>query len=480
MRELKLFLISFILSFYGCNSSTAQLKIELAFPNLTFDQPVDIQSANDGTNRLFIVSQPGIIYVIENDAKTTTKKVFLDISDKVLYGGEQGLLGLAFHPNYKNNGFFFVDYTISNPRRTIISRFKVSSSNPDKADRNSEVILMEINQPYANHNGGQIVFGPDGYLYISLGDGGSAGDPQNNAQNLKSHLGKILRIDVNNFSENKNYSIPPDNPFKGNTNGLKEEIYAWGLRNVWRFSFDKLTGKLWAADVGQNLWEEIDIIEKGKNYGWRIMEGFHCYNPATNCNTTNLTMPIWEYGHNDEGGYSITGGYVYRGSNAKEIYGKYIYGDFVTGNIWALDYDGNNINNKLLFNTTYSISTFGVDESDELYFADYSSGKIYKFVGSTGTDVGSTSFERKYQLSQNYPNPFNNFTTINYQIAERNFVTLKVYDLLGKELSTIINKNHLPGSYQIHFNAENLPSGIYFYRMNTQYGALSKKMIVLK
>ena len=246
-----------------------------AFPNLNFDQPVDIQSPKDGTNRIFVLSQPGIVFVFDNDAKTKTKKVFLDIRNKVLYGGEQGLLGLAFHPNFKSNGFFYLDYTIDNPRRTVVSRFRVSAKDPNKADPGSEVILFEVEQPYSNHNGGQISFGPDGYLYVSLGDGGSGGDPKNNAQNLKSLLGKILRIDVDKKSNGKNYSIPDDNPFKGNKNGNKEEIFAFGLRNVWRFSFDK-KGNLWAADVGQNEWEELNIIEKGKNYGWRIMEGKHC------------------------------------------------------------------------------------------------------------------------------------------------------------------------------------------------------------
>ncbi|MEJ5351773.1 MAG: PQQ-dependent sugar dehydrogenase [Melioribacteraceae bacterium] len=475
----KLFALSLIL-ILGCNSSPAQLKILPAFPNITIEQPVDIQNANDGTNRLFIVSQPGKIYVIENDSNVTSAKVFLDISEKVLFGGEQGLLGLAFHPDYKNNGYFFVDYTTSNPRRTIISRFSVSKDNPNRADKNSELILLEVEQPYSNHNGGQLTFGPDSFLYISFGDGGSAGDPQNYAQNLKSHLGKILRIDVNKVENNKNYSIPNDNPFKGNTNGLKEEIYAWGLRNVWRFSFDKLTGKLWAADVGQNLWEEIDIIEKGKNYGWRIMEGFHCYNPSRNCDTTNLTMPIWEYGHNQDGGYSITGGFVYRGNNAEEIYGKYVYGDFVTGNIWALEYDGKNSTNKLLFKTNHSISTFGVDEKDELYFADYAVGRIYKIKGTVKTKVGKLNLPDKYELHQNYPNPFNPVTIISYNLPYKSFVTLKIYDALGKEIATLVNEHKLPGSYEINFDGSKISSGVYFYQLITSLGLITKKMIVAR
>jgi glucose/arabinose dehydrogenase len=350
-----------------------------AFPNLNFDQPVDIQSPKDGTNRIFVLSQPGIVFVFDNDLKTKTKKVFLDITHKVLYGGEQGLLGLAFHPNFKSNGFFYLDYTIDNPRRTVVSRFRVSVKDPNKADPGSEVILFEVEQPYSNHNGGQIAFGPDGYLYVSLGDGGSGGDPKNNGQNLKSFLGKILRIDVDKKSNGKNYSIPDDNPFKGNKNGNKEEIFAFGLRNVWRFSFDK-KGNLWAADVGQNEWEELNIIEKGKNYGWRIMEGKHCYNPEDDCDTKGLVLPIWEYGHNEMGGYSITGGFVYNGKSAPGLSNKYVYADYVNGKIWTLELLNGKVNNRLLADTDYLISTFGTDENDELYFADHNKGKLYKFV----------------------------------------------------------------------------------------------------
>lgn len=353
--------------------------IEDAFPNLTFEQPVDIQAPNDGTNRLFVISQPGVIYVFDNKSETKSKKVFLNISNKVLYGGEQGLLGLAFHPNYKSNGYFYLDYTIDNPRRTVISRFKVASNNPSKADPESEEILLEIKQPYSNHNGGQISFGPDGFLYISLGDGGSGGDPQNNSQNLKSLLGKILRIDVDRKSADKNYYIPDDNPFKGNRAGYKEEIYAYGLRNVWRFSFDN-EGKLWGADVGQNKWEELNIIEKGKNYGWRIMEANHCFNPEKNCDTTGLVLPIWEYGHNDAGGFSVTGGFVYNGKSAPGLNGKYVYADYVVGKIWTLEYKEGKVKNSLLEDTDFLISTFGMDEKNELYFADHNKGKLYKFL----------------------------------------------------------------------------------------------------
>lgn len=278
-----------------------------AFPDITIANAVDLQSPLDETNRIFVVSQQGRIFVFPNKPSAANPKVFLDLTDRVLYGGEQGLLGLAFHPNFIKNGYFYVNYTANNPRRTIISRFQVSPSNGDSAIKATETILLTYNQPFSNHNGGQVAFGPDGYLYIAAGDGGSSGDPNNNAQNKAALLGKILRIDVNNTSAGKNYAIPPDNPFAGNSQGWAEEVYAYGMRNPWRFSFDPVTGRLWVADVGQNMWEEINIVEKGGNYGWRLMESFHCYNPSTGCDTTGLKLPIWEYAHNSTGGYSITG-----------------------------------------------------------------------------------------------------------------------------------------------------------------------------
>lgn len=379
MKKSILILFVLIISCTSQNKKSNSLYEE-AFPNLSFEFPVDIQSPKDRTNRIFVLSQPGVVYVFDNNSDTKEKKIFLDIKEKVLYGGEMGLLGLAFHPNYKENGFFYLDYTTDNPRRTVISRFRVSKTDPAVADPLSEEILLEVEQPYENHNGGQISFGPDGYLYISLGDGGSGGDPLNAGQDLNNLLGKLLRIDVDNKENEKNYSIPADNPLIGNSDGYKEEIFAFGLRNVWRFSFDK-ENRLWAADVGQNKWEEINLVEKGKNYGWRIMEAKHCFNPETNCDTTGLVLPIWEYGHNDMGGFSITGGFVYEGDSAPALKGKYIYADYVSGRIWQLEFVNKLVSNKLLIDTDLMIATFGVDESNELYFADYKNdGKLYKFV----------------------------------------------------------------------------------------------------
>jgi len=374
----------FILFFTACLATYAdenqQYKLQNAFTKLSFDNPVDLQHAGDGTNRIFVVSQKGLVYVFKNTPSVKSAKIFLDIRDKVTSGGELGLLGLAFHPDYKNNGYFYVNYTASDPLRSVIARYTVRSKNRNSANKKSELILFQVNQPYSNHNGGQLAFGPDGYLYIALGDGGSDGDPKNNGQNRASLLGKILRIDVNCTSGNKNYCIPPENPFAGNTQDYKEEIYAYGLRNPWRFSFDPVTGWMWAGDVGQNSWEEVDIIEKGKNYGWRIMEGNHCYNPSSDCDTSGLTLPIWEYEYGALGSCSIIGGYVYRGTTFTELYGKYIYADYCSGRIWALSYDGvNPATTKLLLTEDIEISSFGIDKDNEIYICDLN-GKIYKLA----------------------------------------------------------------------------------------------------
>lgn len=371
--------------FAFCSDSTREdadtqgYRTVVAFPELSFTRPVDLQTPSDGSNRLFVVEQAGVINVFPNSAGTTSKKTFLDIRSKVDDGGnEEGLLGLAFHPEYASNGYFYVNYTATRPNRTVISRFKVSSSNPDEADPTSEVVLLTFEQPYSNHNGGQVSFGPDGYLYIAAGDGGSGGDPHGNGQKLSTLLGKILRIDVNNTSAGRQYSIPADNPFAGNKQGYREEIYAYGLRNPWRFSFDPATGTLWTGDVGQNAWEEIDIIEKGGNYGWNTMEGNHCFDPKSGCKRDGLKLPIHEYDRNE--GISVTGGFVYRGPSLKALTGKYVYADYATRRIWALDASNRSRPaNSLLLEANFNISSFGVDKDQELYLCGFD-GKIHKLA----------------------------------------------------------------------------------------------------
>ena len=356
----------------GSGQTQGGYTAEVAFPNLTFNQPVGIVNSGDGTNRLFVIEQAGGIQVFNNSRGAGASSVFLNISSRVVYGGEQGLLGLAFHPNYTSNGYFYVNYVANNPLRIVISRFSVSPNDPNQALNGGEIILLEVNQPFSNHKGGQIAFGADGYLYIGLGDGGSGGDPFGNAQNRTTLLGKILRINVDSPSQGRNYSIPLDNPFVGNALGYREEIYTYGFRNPWRFSFDMLTGRLWVGDVGQNQREEIDLVEKGKNYGWNIMEGTLTFSSGSH---VGLVLPVWEYNHTD--GIAIIGGCVYRGSTLTGLYSQYIYGDYGSGNVWALQYDGVVLPvNTLLANTGLNISSFGVDEQNELYFCTLG-GKIY-------------------------------------------------------------------------------------------------------
>lgn len=338
-----------------------------AFPSLSFDQPLYL--THDGTNpdKVYVVEKTGKIKVIDKDSPSDSVDVFVDLSDRIsLDGNEKGLLGLAFHPNYSENGFYFVYYT--NQSGSVISR--LIEGTPA-----AETILLTYEQPYSNHNGGHIAFGPDGYLYIASGDGGSSGDPMNNAQNTGSYLGKILRIDVDKTEENLEYAIPDDNPFKDEDSENLKEIYAYGLRNPWRFSFDELRELLIAADVGQNKMEEINLIENGGNYGWNIMEGTLEYTQS-NMDKTSFKSPIWTYEHPI--GKSITGGYTYYGSENPSLYGTYIYGDFISGKIWGLWLDADQTpENHELLDTELMISSFGVDADSELYLIDYQ-GKIYK------------------------------------------------------------------------------------------------------
>jgi len=344
-----------------------------AFPGLSFAQPVEFSAPGDNSNRIFVVEKAGRIYVIENNPPAGAARLFLDIRDRVdSSASEKGLLGLAFHPDFARNQIFYVNYTDQNA--TVVARYQASNQTPQTGRPDSEQVVMTIPQPFVNHNGGCIVFGPDGLLYIATGDGGSAGDPRGNAQNRSSLLGKILRIDINGSAPGVGYGIPRDNPFVGKNNGYRQEIFAYGLRNPWKISFDG-EGRLWAADVGQNTMEEVDIVRKGLNYGWNLMEGSLCYPASSSCNREGLEMPIWEYRR--PLGNSITGGFVYQGQSLPALHGAYIYGDFVSGRIWALYSDGPTPVNVELVDSPYNISSFGVDQNSELYIVDLG-GKIYK------------------------------------------------------------------------------------------------------
>ncbi len=435
----------------------SQITLQQAFPNLTFTSPVDLQHAGDGTDRLFVVEQAGKIKVFQNQGNVTVVKTFLDITDRVASGGEMGLLGLAFHPDYENNGYFYVDYTTNTPqRRTVIGRYRVTTD-PDSADKNSELEILTQNQPYTNHNGGQVAFGPDGNLYIAFGDGGSAGDPQNNAQNKASLLGKILRINVDSVQAPMNYGIPWDNPFKGNTQGYKEEIFAFGLRNPWRFSFDPVTDQIWCGDVGQGSWEEVDIITSGGNYGWRCYEGTHPYNTA-GCTGTDYINPIWEYSHAE--GYSITGGYVYRGPNVPQIYGKYIYADYGSKKIWSIEYDGINPPvNTLLTTGAAGIPSFGVDQNKELYVLEFD-GKIYRFT-PTAAVIAPSNLTASLEFAPG--NPPAGYVHLQWNDNSNNETGFKIERKSGASPFAVIDS---VGSNVTEYDDQNInDSTMYIYRV---------------
>lgn len=343
-------------------------------------QPLLVTHAGD--NRLFIVEKIGRIRIVKDGALLPTP--FLNLIAAVSTGGEQGLLGLAFHPNYATNGKFYVSYT-NLAGTSVVAEYNRSPANPDRAEGPGRIVLW-VGQPYPNHNGGHIAFGPDGYLYVGLGDGGNAGDPENRAQDLYSLHGKMLRIDVNGTEPGRNHRIPPDNPFVGRP-GLVA-IWSLGLRNPWRWSFDRLTGDLWIGDVGQNNLEEINrsvrgaqLAGRGVNYGWSTMEGRSCYKPSSGCNRAGLEPPINQYSH--EYGCSVTGGYVYRGAAYPVLYGGYLFGDFCSGRIWTIDAAAPSPAPRVaLRQTNFMISSFGEDAAGELYLTDYRSGSVHRLVAS--------------------------------------------------------------------------------------------------
>ena len=362
------------------DSKPGTLGLVDAFPSLpaTF-LPVFLTTCGDCSGRLFVVQQSGQIVVFPNDPAVDAFKVFLNIKDRVTHSGEMGLLGLAFHPDYAQTGTFFVNYTTEKPagkgRRTVIARYTVSAGDPDVADPASEEILLEIPQPYANHNGGMIAFGPDGYLYIGMGDGGSAYDPLGHGQDITTLLATILRIDVDGAAP---YGIPDDNPFAGASGLKRPEIWAYGMRNPWRFSFDRVTGLLWAGDVGQGQLEEVDIVERGGNYGWNVMEGTHCLVAGGPCPVPGTIPPVAEYDHTV--GKSITGGYVYRGSAVPELYGSYVYGDYVNRGIFVFRYGQEPPPATPTLVAPDNVSSFGEDADGELYVLGYGSGRIRRLV----------------------------------------------------------------------------------------------------
>ncbi len=382
------------------------IETEVAFPKLQWTgwkgeiddgrldalRPVLLTHAGDGSNRVFVATEQGIVHSFPNDQQATKTTIFLDIRERVRFNeknNDAGFIGLVFHPQYKKNGEFFVFYTSKNPVPTnILSRFKVSKDDPNRADPNSEEELLRFTKAEIYHNGGTLCFGPDGYLYVATGDGGPQGDPRDNGQNLNTLLAKILRIDVNQRAAGKNYGIPKDNPFVGRADA-RPEVWAYGLRVVWRMAFDRETGLLWAADVGQDRYEEINIIKRGGNYGWNRREGLHPHGPKGQGPSKEFIDPIWEYRH--DLGACIIGGCVYRGQRLPELQGYYVYADYTNSQIWALRYDsekGRVVENRTIKNRGNPIWSFGEDEQGEVYLLCRSvDGRgIFRFAKERGKE----------------------------------------------------------------------------------------------
>jgi glucose/arabinose dehydrogenase len=358
----------------------AHIKLALRASGLT--KPVYVTSAHDDTGRLFIVEQTGRIKIYKNGQILSTP--FLNIAGQVSGGYEQGLLGLAFHPSFKTNHKLYVNFTDVNGN-TVIREYRVSSTNSNVVATSTARTILRITQPYDNHNGGMLAFGPDGYLYIGMGDGGSGGDPGNRAQNPGVLLGKILRININGSTSTKGYLIPSTNPYVGKTGA--DEIWQLGVRNPWRFSFDRANGNLWIGDVGQSAWEEIDRATRtasgagrGVNWGWHVLEGFTCYSPPSGCSTAGKAPPLLVYDHGN-GRCAVTGGYVSRGSLVPALYGGYVFGDFCSGEIWVVNATAASPATRVrLLDTSLTISSFGENQAGNLYVLDHDGGKLYAIV----------------------------------------------------------------------------------------------------
>lgn len=480
MRRLIAFALLALLSQRPTAVFAETFEIQNAFPNLpAFYWPVDLQAPFDGSNRLFIVEKDGRIWVIQNDPSVSTRTLFLDISAKVKTDGSEGLLALAFHPDYENNGTFFVMYNTINPYTSRWARFHVSG-NPNVADPLSEDPFIEIPQQNNCHKGCGLVFGADGYLYISVGDD-CQGWP---GQDRTTLMGKLLRIDVNGTSPGLDYAIPPDNPFAGNTQGWREEIYAYGLRNPWRFSIDRgESNRIFLGDVGEAAWEEIDIISKGRNYGWIKMEGTDCWpNPAV-CDTVgmNAVMPIYQYPNLSDLGASVIGGYVYRGHQNPNLWGKYVYADVAQG-IFTLDYNGVGWISELIHtdDPTKQFVSFGIDEENELYAVSLF-GQIYKIVDTATTGVRGPVPAASMLTVE--PNPFQTSTTLRFTPSSSRDVRVDVYDVRGHRVNTLLagspSADHALRWDGVDDRGRKLPSGVYFARLTINGRVATSQRIVL-
>lgn len=457
-------------SFFAFQLS-AQPEIELELFASGFSSPVDI--ANAGDDRLFIVEKRGVIKII-NAQGITESTPFLDIQNVVNNNGsERGLLGLEFSPDYANNGLFYVNYTEAGGG-TVVASYQVSDNDPDVADASSATEIISVDQDFGNHNGGDIAFGPDGYLYIGMGDGGSGGDPNDRSQDPQQLLGKMLRIDVNNGDP---YSIPADNPFV-NVSSTLDEIWTLGLRNPWRWSFDRLTGDMWIADVGQGKVEEVSFEPAGSaggfNYGWRCYEGDDEFNLANCVSASQLTEPVFTYRHNSEGGLSITGGYVYRGSTYPLLQGHYVFGDYASGRFWTTEKVDDEFVTTVqgVLMGSGQLSTFGEDSSGELYAAAYNVGSIFKVTEKNLATSIDGALEANVSI---FPNPTSGKFVISFENATRDAYDLKLLDMNGRlvyELPEVKDE-------RLEISLPELSQGVYLVRMEGEK-VLTGKLLITK
>jgi glucose/arabinose dehydrogenase len=470
------------------SSAAALISTELVASGL--NMPVYV-TAPPGDSRLFIVERAGVIKLLKDGSVLPTP--FMDISGIVSSAyTERGLLGLAFDPDFAANRRFYVHYTDLSGN-TVIARYEVDSGDPDLSDLGTAQVVFTQTQPYSNHNGGSINFGPDGYLYFGLGDGGSGGDPDGRGQDPTTLLAKFIRIDVHSLP----YTIPPTNPFVGNA-GVLGEIWAIGLRNPYRWSFDRDTGDMWIADVGQSAWEEIDFEPAGspggRNYGWSLMEGLHCFNPPTDCGSDTLDLPIYEYSH-DSGECSIIGGYVYRGLGIPELQGYYLFGDYCSNRFWALQYDDSEITDFVDLTAELNpggqigaLSCIGEGGDGELYLVDLDgslSGEIYKVVlDASGADEGAIPGS-SLRLGPPHPNPTAGRTELGLALERSSMVTARIFDAAGKPVRTLISSVRAPGGHRLvwngrDFSGNRVPSGVYFLKVEADGAVATRKISILR
>ena len=460
-------------------ASAQTIVYEDAFPGVSFSTPVELAVAPGQPDRVYVVQQGGFgggseIRTVELGSTAVT--TFADLDDRVTGGGEMGLLGLAFHPDYEANGLFYVNYTADGPRRTVVSEFQRSAADPLQADLASERIVMQVNQPFSNHNAGKIAFGPDGYLYVTMGDGGSGGDPQNNGQNPSTLLGSLLRIDVDDTATGS-YGVPADNPFVGQS-GFRPEIYAYGLRNPWKFSFDSATGDLWLADVGQGEWEEVNIVQSGDNLGWRQVEGPECY--INGCDLSAFDAPVFSYPHNnsDNGGFSVTGGIVYRGALVPGLVGKYLYADFVNPRLWVLTETATGgYASELLTTSISNIASINEGPGGEAFVLSYG-GTIYR-INQDPLSTDGAPAARQAALRLASANPFVTEATIAVTVPVGTEARVRVTDVRGREIVRFART--LPGAAAEQFvtlDGADLAPGVYLVHLDAGAGGAALLPVV--